>query len=51
MNKGAVDKFFKQDVYLFRKNRLCVPNCSMREILVRKAHIGGLMGTLGLKGL
>ncbi|XP_022873286.1 uncharacterized protein LOC111392229 [Olea europaea var. sylvestris] len=46
-NKGAIDKFFKHKGYLFRENKLCVLNCSMRELLVREAHSGGLMGHFG----
>ena len=44
-----VDRFFKHDDYLFRENKLCVPRCSMRELLVREAHSGGLMGHFGVK--
>ncbi|XP_022899306.1 uncharacterized protein LOC111412600 [Olea europaea var. sylvestris] len=32
--KGAVDKFFRLEGYLFRENELCISNCSMRELLV-----------------
>jgi len=32
------------DEYLFKKSRLCVSLSSMRELLVREAHEGGLMG-------
>ena len=42
--KAAFGKFYSLDGYLFRENRLCVPNSSMRELLVREAHGGGLMG-------
>ena len=39
----AFGKFYRQDGYLFRENRICVPKCSMRELLVKKAHSVGLM--------
>uniref|UniRef100_A0A2N9H7P3 Cupin type-1 domain-containing protein n=1 Tax=Fagus sylvatica TaxID=28930 RepID=A0A2N9H7P3_FAGSY len=39
--KAAFGKFYRLDGYLFRENRLCVPNSSMRELLVREAHGGG----------
>jgi len=33
----------------FKESKLCVPNCSMRELLVREAHGGGLMGHFGVR--
>jgi hypothetical protein len=42
-DKAAFGKFYKHDIYLFKENKLCVPNCSMLELLVREAHGGGLM--------
>ena len=47
--KVAFGKFYRLDGYLFRENRLCVPNSSMRELPVRKAHGGGLMGHFGIR--
>ena len=44
----AFEKFYRYDGYLFKEKRLCVPNCSMRELLVREAHEGGLMGHFGI---
>ncbi|XP_022843177.1 uncharacterized protein LOC111366704 [Olea europaea var. sylvestris] len=43
-DKGTIDKCYKHEGYLFQENRLCIPNCSMRELLVREAHSGGLIG-------
>jgi hypothetical protein len=36
-----------QDGLLFRGNQLCIPNCSMRENLVKEKHSGGLAGHFG----
>jgi hypothetical protein len=46
--KVAFDKFYRHDGFLFRENKLCVPMCSLRELLVREAHGGGLMGHFGV---
>jgi hypothetical protein len=48
-DKTTFDKFYKHDGYLFKESKLCVPSCSMRELLVREAHGGGLMGHFGVK--
>jgi hypothetical protein len=34
--------------YLFKESNLCVPLSSMCELLVHKAHGGGLMGHFGV---
>ena len=47
--KAAFGKFYRLDGYLFRENKLCVPNSSLRELLVREAHEGGLMGHFGVR--
>jgi hypothetical protein len=47
--KAAFGKFYRLDGYLFRGNQLCVPNNSMRELLVCGAHGEGLMGHFGVK--
>ena len=47
--KVAFGKFYRLDGYLFRENRLCVPNGSMHELLVHETHGGGLMGHFGVR--
>ena len=47
--KAAFGKFYRLDGYLFRENRLCVPNSFTRELLVHEAHRGGLMGHFGVR--
>ena len=47
--KAAFGKFYRLDGYLFRENRLCMPNSSMRELLVRETHGDGLMGHFGVR--
>ena len=46
--KFASGHYFRQDGFLFYENRLCVPNCSLRDLFVREAHGGGLMGHFGI---
>jgi hypothetical protein len=36
-----------QEGLLFRSNQLCIPNCSMRENLLKEKHSGGLAGHFG----
>ena len=47
--KAAFGKFYRLDGYLFRENRLCVPNSSIRKLLLREAHGGGLMSHFGVR--
>ncbi|XP_057999315.1 uncharacterized protein LOC131178374 [Hevea brasiliensis] len=44
---AAYDKFYRHNGFLFRENKLCVPKCSIRELLVKESHAGGLMGHFG----
>ena len=34
----AFGDYYMHDGYLFKKNKLCVPICSLREMLVRESH-------------
>jgi len=43
------EKFYLHDGFLFRANKLCIPDCSVRILLVQEAHAGGLMGLFGAK--
>lgn len=47
-SKGAFNKFYLVDGFLFRLNRLCIPQGSLREFLVHESHSGGLMGHFGV---
>ncbi|XP_056850830.1 uncharacterized protein LOC130500129 [Raphanus sativus] len=47
--KVAYGKYFQSSGFLFFDNRLCVPQCSLRELFLREAHGGGLMGHFGVK--
>ncbi|KAA3461767.1 reverse transcriptase [Gossypium australe] len=44
---GSFEKFYRYDGFLFKENKLCVPQGSIRELLVLEAHSGGLMGHFG----
>src|SRR5436190_13075011 len=46
--KNPAGKFFRHEGYLFRESKLCIPNCSLRDLLVRESHGGGLMGHFGI---
>ena len=46
--KMASGDYFRHDGFLFRLGKLCVPSGSLRELLVREAHGGGLMGHFGI---
>ena len=42
-------KFFLDDGFLFRANKLCIPASSIRLLLLQEVHGGGLMGHFGVK--
>ena len=44
---GPKNQFFIQDGYFFRGNQLCIPLCSVREVIIREAHGEGLVEHFG----
>ncbi|XP_019462914.1 PREDICTED: uncharacterized protein LOC109361832 [Lupinus angustifolius] len=44
----AVNGYYRQDGFLFKENRLCLPKVSIRDLLVKESHEGGLMGHFGV---
>ncbi|KAF8080898.1 hypothetical protein N665_0917s0014 [Sinapis alba] len=46
--KGSIGHYYRQNEFLFRDKRLCIPQGSMRELILREAHGGGLMGHFGV---
>ena len=47
-NGSGLNDYYVSDGFLFIKNKLCIPKSSMRELLVREAPVGGLMGHFGV---
>jgi hypothetical protein len=43
-DKSQWVEYVIHDGLLFKGNQLCIPNCSMRENLLKEKHIGGLAG-------
>ncbi|KAG7572494.1 Integrase catalytic core [Arabidopsis suecica] len=46
--KFASGHYYRHEGFLFYGKRLCMPNCSLRDLFVREAHGGGLMGHFGI---
>ncbi|KAF7800936.1 Transposon Ty3-G Gag-Pol polyprotein [Senna tora] len=46
---AAFNKFYRHDGFLFKNKQLCTPVCFVKELLVREAHSGGLMGHFGVQ--
>nr|KYP41681.1 Transposon Ty3-G Gag-Pol polyprotein [Cajanus cajan] len=42
------DGFYLLEGYLFRMGKLCIPQESIRKLLVKESHEGGLMGHFGV---
>jgi len=45
---ATINGYFRHNGYLFKEKRLCVPKCSIRTLLLKEAHEGGLMGHFGV---
>ncbi|WVZ70528.1 hypothetical protein U9M48_019188 [Paspalum notatum var. saurae] len=43
------DKYYVHDGFLFRINKICIPACSIRHVLLQEAHAGGLASHFGVK--
>src|SRR4051794_32801718 len=46
INKGF-DDYYLHNVFLFKQNKLCIPESSLRKLLLQESHGGGLMGHFG----
>jgi hypothetical protein len=46
-DRSQWNEYMIQDGLLFRGNQLCILKCSMREILLKEKHSGGLAGHFG----
>ena len=44
--KKAQDGFYLAEGYLFKEGKLCIPQGSIRKLLLKEIHEGGLMGPL-----
>ncbi|RDY14418.1 hypothetical protein CR513_00523, partial [Mucuna pruriens] len=44
---GVSGAFYIHEKFLFKDKRLCVPKSSIRELLIKEAHKGGLKGNFG----
>ena len=52
LTKGTgVDIYQMVDGFLFKDGRACVPMISWRELFVKEAHSGGLMGHFGVPNI
>ncbi|KAA3480577.1 Transposon Ty3-I Gag-Pol polyprotein [Gossypium australe] len=43
-----VEKFYRYEGFLFKEGKLCIPQSSIRDLLVHEAHNGSLIGYFGI---
>ena len=41
------ESYYQQDGYLYFEDKLCIPQCSVRNLLIEEVHGGDLMGHFG----
>ena len=46
---GTFNKYYRHEGFLFKGKQLCIPACSIEELLVRESHSEGLMGHFGVQ--
>ena len=46
--QGAFGEYYRHLGYLFKGSQICIPKCSIRDVLVRESHSGGVMGHFGI---
>jgi hypothetical protein len=46
-SKDSFNRFLVQECFLFKNNRLCTPQCSLRRASIQEVHGGGLAGHFG----
>ena len=44
----GLNNYYVSNGFLFKKDKWCIPRVSVRELLVKEAHGGGLMGHFGV---
>ena len=46
-DEGPKDKYYLFEGFLFRVDKVCIPRCSLRLLLIEEAHNGGLQAYFG----
>jgi hypothetical protein len=46
-SQGSFNHFLVQEGFLFKNNKLCIPQCSLRRAIIQEVHGGGLAGHFG----